>query len=213
MPSIADIRTEYKQRDLLESDASADPIDQFAAWWKEAVDSKIEEVNAMTLATASKTGVPAARIILLKGFSAKGFNFFTNYDSDKGQQLAENPHAALILFWKELERQVRIIGTVDKLPAEASDEYYGSRPSGSRIGAWASPQSQVISGREWLVEQEAKWTNEYQDRSIPRPPYWGGYRLKPAAIEFWQGRPSRLHDRLLYTLLENGNWKMERLAP
>ncbi len=213
MPSIADIRTEYKQRDLLESDASADPIDQFAAWWKEAVDSKIEEVNAMTLATASKTGVPAARIILLKGFSAKGFNFFTNYDSDKGQQLAENPHAALILFWKELERQVRIIGTVDKLPAEASDEYYGSRPSGSRIGAWASPQSQVISGREWLVEQEAKWTNEYQDRSIPRPPYWGGYRLKPAAIEFWQGRPSRLHDRLFYTLLENGNWKMERLAP
>ena len=213
MPSIADIRTEYKQRDLLESDASADPIDQFAAWWKEAVDSKIEEVNAMTLATASKTGVPAARIILLKGFSAKGFNFFTNYDSDKGQQLAENPHAALILFWKELERQVRITGTVEKLPAEDSDQYYGSRPSGSRIGAWASPQSQVISGREWLVEQEAKWTNEYQDRSIPRPPYWGGYRLKPAAIEFWQGRPSRLHDRLLYTLLENGNWKMERLAP
>lgn len=210
---IADIRTEYKRHALNESDVSADPIKQFGLWWTEAISSQIDEVNAMTLATASADGLPAARIVLLKGYDEAGFVFFTNYQSFKGQQLAENPRACLVFFWKELERQVRITGLIEKVTAEESDTYFSSRPESSRIGAWASPQSQVIANREILEQNEADLTKSFAGKPIPRPLHWGGYRVKPVTIEFWQGRPSRLHDRISYTLQENGHWLIERLAP
>lgn len=210
---IADIRTEYKRHALNESDVSSDPIKQFGLWWTEAISSQIDEVNAMTLATASADGLPAARIVLLKGYDEAGFVFFTNYQSFKGQQLAENPRACLVFFWKELERQVRITGLIEKVPAEESDTYFSSRPESSRIGAWASPQSQVIANREILEQNEADLTKSFAGKPIPRPLHWGGYRVKPVTIEFWQGRPSRLHDRISYTLQENGHWLIERLAP
>jgi len=210
---IADIRTEYKRHALNESDVSSDPIKQFGLWWTEAISSQIDEVNAMTLATASADGLPAARIVLLKGYDEAGFVFFTNYQSFKGQQLAENPRACLVFFWKELERQVRITGLIEKVPAEESDTYFSSRPESSRIGAWASPQSQVIANREILEKNEADLTKSFAGKPIPRPLHWGGYRVKPVTIEFWQGRPSRLHDRISYTLQENGHWLIERLAP
>ncbi|MDZ4793144.1 MAG: pyridoxamine 5'-phosphate oxidase [Bacteroidota bacterium] len=211
--TIAAIRKNYSQKSLSEIDSAADPIRQFSNWWDEVVASEIDEVNAMTLATASLDGMPAARIVLLKGFSVEGFSFFTNYNSFKGQQLAENPKACLVFFWKELERQVRITGLIEKLPAAASDSYFLSRPAGSQIGAIASPQSQVIENREWLDEQYNKLEKESGMQQLQRPAHWGGYIVKPVIIEFWQGRPSRLHDRLQYTLDDNGNWKMERLAP
>jgi len=213
MSTIADIRTDYRQRSLSEKDVQADPMQQFSKWWDEAVASKIDEVNAMTLATASVDGIPAARIVLLKAFDARGFVFYTNYDSFKGQQLAENPRACLVFFWKELERQVRITGLVEKVSAVESDTYYNSRPEGSRLGAWVSPQSQVIANREWLDEEEAKKKNEFSGKTILRPSYWGGYLVKPVILEFWQGRASRLHDRIQYTLEDKGSWMIERLAP
>jgi pyridoxamine 5'-phosphate oxidase len=211
--NIAHIRKEYQQHSLMETDVAGSPFQQFQHWWEEAVKSDIYEVNAMTLATASMTGLPAARIVLLKGFDEKGFIFFTNYESFKGMQLAENPRACLVFFWKELERQVRITGLVEKVNAGESDEYYNSRPEQSRIGAWVSPQSQVIEDRQWLEQNEKKYEQEFASKKIPRPAYWGGYRVKPVTIEFWQGRPNRLHDRIQYSLQDAGTWKIERLAP
>jgi pyridoxamine 5'-phosphate oxidase len=197
----------------LEKDVEADAIRQFDRWWQEAIHSEIDEVNAMTLATASADGIPAARIVLLKGYDERGFVFFTNYESFKGLQLAENPRACLVFFWKELERQVRITGLVEQVSAEESDTYFNSRPEGSRIGAWASPQSQVIESREWLEEREKTLVKDFTGKPLSRPAHWGGYRVKPINIEFWQGRPSRLHDRLQYTLQGENTWKIERLAP
>ncbi len=212
MQSISHIRKDYTLQTLNEADVHANPIEQFTKWWNEAVASEIDELNAMTLATASAEGVPSARIVLLKEYNQLGFVFFTNYESAKGQELAENPRASLLFFWKELERQVRITGMVEKISAAESDDYFYSRPLGSRIGANASPQSHVIENREWLesrVEQMSKQSEE----AIKRPQNWGGYRVKPIIIEYWQGRPSRLHDRIQYTLQDNGAWKIERLAP
>ncbi|WP_205512997.1 pyridoxamine 5'-phosphate oxidase [Longitalea arenae] len=211
--TIADIRKDYKLKSLLENDVDPNAIRQFDTWWQEALNSAIDEVNAMTLATASADGVPAARIVLLKGYDERGFVFFTNYESFKGLQLAENPRACLVFFWKELERQVRITGLVEKVSAGESDLYFNSRPEGSRIGAWASPQSQVIANREWLEEREKKFRTDFGSQALIRPANWGGYRVKPITIEFWQGRPSRLHDRLLYTLQRDNTWTIERLAP
>lgn len=210
---IAAIRKNYSQKKLSEHKAAAGPMDQFAKWWKQAVKSGIDEVNAMTLATASADGIPSARIVLLKDFNEKGFSFFTNYNSFKGQQLAENPKACLVFFWKELERQVRITGLIEKLDAVANDAYFHSRPEESQVGAIASPQSQVIDNREWLDENYKQLKKQLKGEVIERPAHWGGYLVKPVIIEFWQGRPSRLHDRLQYTLQENGSWKLERLAP
>lgn len=210
---IADIRKNYSHKKLLEKKAEKDPFSQFAKWWKQALKSAIDEVNAMTLATASADGVPSARIVLLKDFSENGFTFFTNYNSFKGRQLMENPKACLVFFWKELERQVRITGLVEKLSPESSSEYFQSRPEESQVGAHVSPQSEVIESREWLDGQFEQKRKELKDKTIERPAYWGGYIVKPVMVEFWQGRPSRLHDRLQYTLLEDGSWKMERLAP
>jgi pyridoxamine 5'-phosphate oxidase len=212
-PSIADIRKDYAARSLHESDVAADPIAQFDTWWQQVINSQVQEPNAMTVATASADGLPAARVILLKGFSKEGFVFFTNYNSFKSMHLAENPKACLVFFWPELERQVRITGVVKKVPAAESDAYFYSRPEGSRIGAWASQQSSVVASREWLDEQYAQKSAEFAGREIPRPPYWGGYLVQPVVVEFWQGRPSRLHDRLQYTLQESGSWKIERLSP
>ena len=210
---IAGIRKNYSHKKLSEKKASEDPFRQFAKWWKQAVASSIDEVNAMTLATASADGVPSARIVLLKDFSPKGFSFFTNYQSFKGKQLAENPRACLVFFWKELERQVRITGVVEKLDEKSSTDYFHSRPVASQAGAVASPQSQVIGSREWLEEQYKAVKLISKGKKIERPSHWGGYIVKPIIIEFWQGRPGRLHDRLQYTLQSDGSWKRERLAP
>jgi len=210
---IANIRRDYMLESLNEEGAAADPIKQFTFWWDEAVKSEIDEVNAMTLATATKDGLPSARIVLLKGYDEKGFVFFTNYNSDKGKELEANPHAALVFFWKELERQVRIEGMVEKISAAENDAYYFSRPTGSRIGAWASPQSQVISDRKIIENNFLAYEEKFGTEFIPRPEHWGGYSVKPKTIEFWQGRSSRLHDRILYTALNGAQWKKERLAP
>lgn len=211
--NIADIRKDYQLRSLLETDVAKDPFIQFGRWWDDAVNSQVDEVNAMTLATASAAGLPDARIVLLKSFSEAGFVFFTNYHSHKGKELEENPQACLVFFWKELERQVRITGRVEKVSAQESDEYFNSRPAGSRIGAWASPQSCVIASREVIETNIAKMEAQFAGSEVTRPPHWGGYIVIPAVIEFWQGRASRLHDRLQYTRTADGNWKTERLAP
>lgn len=210
--SISSIRTDYKQLTLNLQDLSPNPFTQFTLWWDQAIKSEIEEVNAMTLATASSDGIPAARIVLLKGYDEQGFVFFTNYESAKAQQLLNNPRAALVFFWKELERQVRISGRVEKVSAAESDAYFHSRPEGSRIGAWASPQSKVIEGREVIEGNVVKYATAFEGKEIPRPGHWGGFRVVPEQIEFWQGRSNRLHDRFQYTS-ENGTWKIERLAP
>lgn len=211
--TIAEIRKEYKLQTLSESDILNDPFAQFGKWWQEALNAGIEEPNAMTLATATTDGMPDARIVLLKGFDEKGFTWFTNYHSTKGMQLLENPRATLVFFWKELERQVRVSGLVNLAPGKISDDYFSSRPEGSQIGAWASPQSEPIDGREWLEDNERRYRDLWIGKTIARPPHWGGYVLKPVKMEFWQGRPSRLHDRFLFTLQSNGLWKIERLAP
>jgi pyridoxamine 5'-phosphate oxidase len=222
--AIADIRKDYKLASLEEADVASNPIDQFTRWWNDAVASQIDEVNAMTLATVNAAGVPAARIVLLKGYNPEGFIFFTNYESDKGKNLAHNPNAALVLFWKELERQIRIEGTVQKVSAEESDRYFNSRPASSRIGAWASPQSAVIENRLVIEQNVERYSSIFANDSIERPDHWGGYIVKPISIEFWQGRSSRLHDRIRYKLetsaynaatdtKTDANWKIERLAP
>jgi len=213
MSTIADIRRDYMLKSFLEADAKADAIEQFSNWWQDAVNSEIDEVNALTLCTASADGKPSGRIVLLKGYDAEGFVFFTNYDSNKGKELESNPQACMVFFWKELERQIRIEGTVEKISAEESDDYFFSRPPGSQVGAWASPQSRVIENRQVIEKNVEKYEKEFAAKSISRPAHWGGYRLVPTSVEFWQGRQSRLHDRLQYTLLENGQWKMVRLAP
>ena len=213
MTQIASIRKEYKLKSLDEAAAADNAIKQFDRWWQDAINSEIDEVNAFTLATAAADGKPAARIVLLKGYDEKGFVFFTNYQSHKGQELATNPQGCMVFFWKELERQIRIEGSIEKISAEESDEYYFSRPLSSQVGAWASPQSSVIKNREVIEDNVKKYEAQFAGSSISRPPHWGGYRLQPQAIEFWQGRPSRLHDRLLFTLLEKNEWKIERLAP
>ncbi|MFN2439128.1 MAG: pyridoxamine 5'-phosphate oxidase [Chitinophagaceae bacterium] len=210
---IANLRRDYSLQVLLEKDVALDPISQFTKWWAEVLNAEIIEPNAMTLATASCDGMPSARIVLLKGFDENGFVFFTNYKSYKALQMEENPKASLVFFWKEIERQVRIVGLVSKIPVQESDAYFASRPKGSRLGAWASPQSQVIESRDWLDKRNADLIEEMKDDQIERPPHWGGYIVKPVIVEFWQGRASRLHDRIQYTLNENGNWKIERLAP
>lgn len=210
--TIADIRKDYSLHVLDENSIEADAILQFTRWWKEAVASEIAEVNAITLATVNSEGQPSARIVLLKDFDERGFVFFTNYNSNKGNELAANAKAAILFFWKEIERQVRIEGIVEKTTAAESDAYFLSRPEGSRIGAWASPQSKVIASRDIIEENEARYKEEFKN-SIPRPPHWGGYRVMPFKIEFWQGRSNRLHDRILYTKNPDGSWKVERLAP
>jgi pyridoxamine 5'-phosphate oxidase len=209
---IANLRTEYRLKALSEADVKPDAMDQFTVWWNEALQSDIYEANAMTLSTADSKGKPSARIVLLKDYTKEGFVFFTNYESSKGKQLTENPATCLLFFWKELERQVRIEGTAEKIDAAESDAYFSSRPEGSRIGAWTSPQSQVIPDREFLENRYLEFADKYKTEKIDRPPHWGGYIVKPQKIEFWQGRPSRLHDRILYTKCEN-EWLIERLAP
>ena len=212
MSNIAHLRQEYSKQTLNEQDLDPDAIGQFERWWHEALQSEVEEPNAMTLATASASGKPSARVVLLKGYDQNGFVFYSNYNSNKGRQMADNPQVCLVFFWKELERQVRIEGTVSRVPAEESDAYFSSRPEGSRIGAWASPQSQVIGSRQVLEENVTELEKSFAGKEIDRPAFWGGYLVKPVLIEFWQGRSSRLHDRLQYSLQEDG-WKIERLAP
>lgn len=210
--SIADLRKDYTQATLDEADALASPLDFFKLWFDQALNADLPEPNAMTLATVNAQGRPSARIVLIKGLDARGITFFTNYESRKGRELAQNPHAAILFHWTELERQVRIEGRVEKCSPEESDAYYLSRPAGSRLGAWASPQSQVIDSRAVLEARVRQAQEEQQGDPQTRPPFWGGYRLVPDFFEFWQGRPSRLHDRLAYTL-QGDSWAMSRLAP
>ena len=211
--TAASMRTEYARADLLEAGADPDPIRQFAAWFEAATAAGVPEPNAMTLATVSPEGRPSARVVLLRGYDAGGFTFFTNYESRKGRELAGNPAAALVFFWPDLERQVRIEGRVGKISAGESDTYFQGRPPGSRLGAWASEQSAVVPGRAALEAAMRDLERRHPDGAIPRPPHWGGYRLDPDAIEFWQGRPSRLHDRLRYRKVDSAAWVIERLAP
>ena len=210
--SIADIRKDYQLKSLAESEVSKSPFDQFSIWWEEAVQSAIVEVNAMALSTVSLEGRPSSRIVLLKGYNKEGFVFFTNYTSHKGNQIEHNQHVSLLFFWKELERQVRIEGIASKIAAEESDAYFNSRPVGSQLGAWASPQSQKIADRDILNQELEKVSAQFQEQEIPRPPHWGGYRVQPTSIEFWQGRSSRLHDRILYEQVDQ-SWQISRLAP
>lgn len=211
--SIASIRKEYQQQALTEADADPHPLRQFDKWWGEAVASTIEEVNAMALSTVSPEGRPSSRIVLLKGYDDQGFVFYTNYESRKGLELSENPHACLLFFWKELERQVRIEGRCAKVSAAESDAYYAARPLGSRIGAWASDQSREIASRASLEASFRQWEEHYRDGQVERPPHWGGYRMAPTCMEFWQGRPNRLHDRIRYEMDAAGGWSRSRLAP
>lgn len=208
-----EIRKEYERGRLLEKDAPPDPLTLFGEWLDGALQAGSREPNAMTLATATPDGMPSARVVLLKGFDARGFSFFTNYESRKGRELDANPHAALCFWWGPLERQVRIEGTVEKLPPEESDAYYASRPLGSRLGAHVSAQSSPIEGRDVLEARLAEVEARYADSAPPRPAYWGGYLVAPAVIEFWQGGPHRLHDRLRYTRQAGGGWLLERLSP
>ena len=210
-PSPADLRRHYDRDVLLEADAAADPMAQFAAWFEAALGGEIYEPNAMTLSTAGADGQPSSRMVLLKGYDPEGFVFYTNLESRKAQELAQNPRASLLFWWDRLHRQVRIEGTVVQVGAAEADVYFASRPHGSRIGAIASPQSRVIEGREVLEARVAELTARHPE-DVPRPHHWGGYRLRPEQLEFWQGRPSRLHDRLRYTR-DAGAWRMERLAP
>jgi pyridoxamine 5'-phosphate oxidase len=211
--AIADIRREYARARLSEKDLSHDPIVEFARWFAEAQESQVGDVNAMTLATASAGGAPSARIVLLKGFDDRGFVFFTDYRSRKGTELEANPRAALVFYWGELERQVRITGTVWRTTLEESQAYFESRPLNSRLGAWVSQQSQVIPSRESLESGLREVEERYPEGKVPLPPYWGGFRLRPDEIEFWQGRESRLHDRIRYLRREGAEWRVDRLSP
>lgn len=222
--SVADLRKDYRLQELREEDVAPNPFQQFQSWFDQAIAAQVPEPNAMTLATATPEGLPSARVVLLKGFDRRGFVFYTNYDSAKGRELAANPQAALVFLWHEVERQVRIAGQVVQVAAAESDAYFHSRPWGSQLGAWVSEQSQVLPDRAVLEQRLAALTAQYQDQEIPRPPHWGGYRVIPRVMEFWQGRSSRLHDRIQYRLegdyLEGGlegettsRWQIERLSP
>jgi pyridoxamine 5'-phosphate oxidase len=209
--NLADLRNEYARETLDETHVDRDPLRQFDAWMKQAIEAKVPEPTAMTLATVDVRGRPSARIVLLKGADTRGFVFYTNYKSRKGRELAVNPHAALTFMWKELERQLRIEGVTEKVAVDESNDYFATRPLGSRIGAWASPQSEEIENRAWL---ERRWEalGKQHGENPPCPPHWGGYRIVPSYLEFWQGRQSRLHDRIAYTRVGDG-WKIARLAP
>lgn len=211
--NIADLRQNYTRGSLLESEVHNNPLEQFKMWFQEALEGEILEPNAMTLATVSPEGQPSARIVLLKNLDERGFVFFTNYYSQKGTHLAQNPQAALVFYWDKLERQVRIEGAIEKVSAEESDAYFYTRPINSQLGAYISDQSQVIPNREFLESKLTELTAKYEGQKIPRADHWGGYRVIPKVIEFWQGRPSRLHDRLRYNLTETNSWIIERLAP
>jgi pyridoxamine 5'-phosphate oxidase len=211
-PSIANLRREYTLAGLRRADLDADPIAQFTKWFQQALDGKLTEPNAMTLATADEHGHPSARIVLLKNVDANGFTFFTNYESHKGHDLAVNPHAALVIYWAELERQVCITGAVTRVSREISAKYFGSRPRGSRLAAWASGQSEVIADRATLEKRLETVAAKHPGDDVPLPPYWGGFCLAPNKVEFWQGRPNRLHDRFRYSR-SGGAWKLERLSP
>jgi pyridoxamine 5'-phosphate oxidase len=210
---IANIREEYRREPLFEADMDADPIRQFATWFQEALTANLPDANAMTLATATPDGQPSARMVLLKAFDSSGFTFHTNYEGRKGRELTANPRAALLFFWPQFHRQVRIEGTVERVSESESDEYFRSRPLGSRLGAWASRQSEVIPGRDALEERVREITRRFAEGEVPRPPFWGGFRVHPLTMEFWQGRPDRLHDRLRYRRVPSDNWLLERLAP
>ena len=210
--SIADLRREYALARLDETTLGPDPMVEFHRWFTEAGEAKIPEANAMALATATPDGAPSVRIVLLKGYDERGFVFFTDYRSRKGTELEQNPQAALALFWAELERQVRITGPVSAVSREESEAYFQSRPRTSRLSTWVSHQSQVITGRAVLDDRERQMREKFQD-DVPLPPYWGGYRVTPETIEFWQGRTSRLHDRLRYARAKGGGWRLERLSP
>jgi pyridoxamine 5'-phosphate oxidase len=211
--SLADLRKSYTRGGLRRADLDPDPVVQFNHWMHQALDARLVEPTAMTLATADRQGRPSARIVLLKGVDERGLLFFSNYESRKGHDLAENPNAALVLFWAELERQVRVTGTVARCAKEESERYYRSRPRGHRLGSWVSPQSEVIDGREILEKRLKDLDAKYPGDEVPLPSYWGGYILTPEEIEFWQGRPDRLHDRFRYSCQRDGNWLIERLAP
>jgi pyridoxamine 5'-phosphate oxidase len=211
--TLAELREEYRHRGLRESDVDPDPLKQFLRWFEAAREAGLAEPNAMTLATATRDGVPSARVVLLKGVDERGFVFYTNYESEKGRDLRENPRAALTFFWHDVARQVRISGTVERVNRDESRAYFESRPVGSRIGAAASRQSSVLADRESLEREFARLEAIYPDGAVPLPDDWGGYRVAPAAIEFWQGQPSRLPDRLRYLRQPDGSWRLERLSP
>ena len=209
---LSDLRKEYTRAGLQESDVANDPVEQFRGWFEEALAADLHEPNAMTVATAMPDGRPSARVVLLKGFDGRGFVFYTNYEGRKGRELDENPRTALLFYWGELERQVRIEGSVSRVSEEESDAYYASRPRGSRLGALASEQSRAIEGREILEGRIESLEAEYEGLDVPRPAFWGGYRVEPEVFEFWQGRENRLHDRIVYRR-SDGGWRTERLQP
>lgn len=209
---IANIRCDYTLKGLHESELDANPLNQFGKWFDEVLKSELSEANAMLLSTVAN-GRPTGRIVLLKGVDEAGFSFYTNYESKKGKEIEENPQVALTFFWKELERQVRIEGRIEKTSDSDSDDYFASRPRGSQLGAWVSHQSEVIESREFLEQKQKDFEARFEGGAVPRPSHWGGYRVIPDYVEFWQGRPSRLHDRLAYVLSEDGVWKIERLSP
>lgn len=209
---IEALRREYSHRTLSEDDVAESPVEQFAIWFRQVLAADLPDPNAMTLATASASGEPSARIVLLKGFDESGFRFYTNYKSRKGRELTENPHASLCFYWAALERQVRIEGTVEKMSREDSAEYFSKRPRLSQLGAWASSQSKRVQSRETLDKNFEEMKARFEGEEIPLPDFWGGFELAPHYIEFWQGRPSRLHDRIVYEK-EDGDWKIKRLSP
>jgi len=210
---VARLRKEYTRTGLNETDASPDPIAQFRRWFDEALAADLHEPNAMTLASATPDGRPSARVVLLKGFDERGFVFYTNYEGRKGRELENNPQCALVFYWGKLERQVRVEGRASRVSEEESEGYFGSRPRGSQLGAWVSEQSRPVESRDALEKRLRGLEAEYEGREVPRPQFWGGYRVEPEVIEFWQGRENRLHDRLVYRRSEGGGWRRERLQP